>query len=214
MLFFFLLPLPLFLHVASALLNVTIDDMDPAIVYSGTWEPSALHLSWLDYGGMHTVSSDRTASATFTFTGVAVYYLMLRWPYAVSTQLSLDGGLGVVVNLMDPHASTTGDGGSESAAASVVWAATGLSNTMHRLVLTMVLTGNFIVADGFMCAMSTLLPLRTYPSFRIQLHREQRLLSRLVLVLSLLLLSLLLLLLLVRTLPELTRRVGRRVRGS
>jgi hypothetical protein len=66
---FFLLPLPLFLHVASALLNVTIDDTDPAIVYSGTWEPSASHLSGLDYGGTHTLSSDTTASATLTFTG-------------------------------------------------------------------------------------------------------------------------------------------------
>ncbi|KAJ7894328.1 hypothetical protein B0H14DRAFT_3657618 [Mycena olivaceomarginata] len=130
---FLLLPLPLFLHVASALLNVTIDDTDPAIVYSGTWEPSA----------------DSAASATLTFTGVAVYYVVPRWPYAVSTQLSLDGGPGVVVNLTDPHASTTGDGGSESAAASVAWAATGLTNTTHRLVLTMAPTGNVIVADGF-----------------------------------------------------------------
>ncbi|KAJ7863303.1 hypothetical protein B0H14DRAFT_2738722, partial [Mycena olivaceomarginata] len=37
------------------------------------------------------------ASATLTFTGVAVYYVVPRWPYAVSTQLSLDGGPGVVV---------------------------------------------------------------------------------------------------------------------
>ncbi|KAJ7319233.1 hypothetical protein DFH08DRAFT_1034895 [Mycena albidolilacea] len=206
---FFLLPLLLFLHIVSVLLNVTIDDTDPIIIYSGTWEPLALHLSGLNYGGTHTISSDSAASAMLTFTDVAVYYLylMLRWPYAVSTQLSLDGGQGVVVNLTDLHMSTTSAGGSKSAAASVTWATTGLSNTMHRLELTVAPTGNVIVTDRFMCATSPLLPFRTHP---IQLHCEQRLLSCLILLLVLLslLLVLLSLLLLLLTCPSSSSTAG------
>ncbi|KAJ7664595.1 hypothetical protein DFH06DRAFT_1324137 [Mycena polygramma] len=144
-----LLPLPLFFHVANALLNVTIDDTDPLITYQGTWEPSATLLSGLDYGGSHTLSTDPSASATLTFTGVAIYYVVPRWPYTVNTQLSLDGGSPVVVDLTDPSASKTSPGGSESAPYSVAWSREGLSNTTHKLVLTMASTGQFIVADGF-----------------------------------------------------------------
>ncbi|KAJ7190670.1 hypothetical protein GGX14DRAFT_381958, partial [Mycena pura] len=142
----FLLPLPL---LVNALLNVTVDDTDPSIVYRGSWEPSSTHLSGLDYGGSHTVSSDAAANATFAFTGVAVYYLAPRWPYAVNTQLSLDGGPAIIVNLTDPDASTTAAGGSESAQSRVAWSATALPNTTHTLFLTMARGGEFIVADGF-----------------------------------------------------------------
>ncbi|KAJ7732981.1 hypothetical protein B0H16DRAFT_1468276 [Mycena metata] len=144
-----LLTIPSFFHFASALLNVTIDDTDSAIVYQGSWEASSTHLSSLDYGGSHTVSGDSTASATLTFTGVAIYYLCPRWPYAVNTEVTLDGGQSVIINLTDPIASTTAAGGSESAPFSVVWSATGLTNTTHKLVLTMAPTGEFLVADGF-----------------------------------------------------------------
>ncbi|KAJ7465763.1 hypothetical protein B0H11DRAFT_2284733 [Mycena galericulata] len=105
--------------------------------------------SGLDFGGSHSISSDTSGSATFTFTGVAIYYLAPRLPYAVNTELTLDGGQGVIVNLTDPNASPTPPGGSESAESSVAWSATGLSNTSHSLVLTMVPTGEFIIADGF-----------------------------------------------------------------
>jgi len=80
---------------------------------------------------------------------VAVYYVVPRWPYSVNTSLSLDGGSAVVVNLTDPNASTTSEGGSESAQYSVAWSATGLSNTTHKLVLTMAPGGDVIVTDGF-----------------------------------------------------------------
>ncbi|KAJ6477871.1 hypothetical protein C8R47DRAFT_643779 [Mycena vitilis] len=141
--------LSLFFQVASALRNFTIDDNSPLITYRGEWAPSSIHLSGLDYGGSHTVSSDANASATFTFTGVAVFYVAPRWPYTVNTQLSLDGAAPVVVDLTDPIASKTALGGSESALSSVAWSQEDLSNTTHTLVLTMASTGQFIIADGF-----------------------------------------------------------------
>ncbi|KAJ7673998.1 hypothetical protein DFH06DRAFT_752458 [Mycena polygramma] len=146
MLLFFLLPLPALLQVVDALLNVTVDDVSPMISYSGIWEPSSSHLSGLDLGGSHTLSSDSSASATFLFTGVAVYYLSPRWPYDVSTRLSLDGAPSVLVNLTDPSTSPSPPGGSESALSSAVWSATGLANTSHTLIATY---GNYIIVDGF-----------------------------------------------------------------
>ncbi|KAJ7478709.1 hypothetical protein B0H11DRAFT_1282009 [Mycena galericulata] len=145
-LFFILFSLPL-LAVADTLSNVTIDDTSPLIKYLGTWEPSSSHLSGLDYGGSHTLSSDAAGSATLIFTGVAVYYLSPRWPYAVSSRLNIDGGPSTLVNLTDPNASPTPAGGSESAPYSVAWSATNLANTSHTVLVTY---GNYIIVDGFM----------------------------------------------------------------
>ncbi|KAJ7511364.1 hypothetical protein B0H11DRAFT_1700578 [Mycena galericulata] len=138
----------LLFHVAHALLNVSVDDGDLSVItYQGTWELGSP--SNLDFGGNHRYSTDAAASATFTFTGVAVFYLAPRWPSAVSTQLSLDGGQTVVVNLTDPTVATTG-GGLESAGWSVAWADTGLENTTHRLLMNRAPGGEFTVVDGFL----------------------------------------------------------------
>ncbi|KAF8158628.1 hypothetical protein K438DRAFT_1620396, partial [Mycena galopus ATCC 62051] len=148
MLLFFLLPLSAVLQVVDAL-NVSIDDTNMSMItYKGVWEASSAHLSGLDYGGSHTLSSDPTASATFIFIGVAVYYLSPLWPYYVSTRLSIDGGQSVLVNLTDPYTSSSPPGGSESAESSVRWSAINLANTSHTVVATY---GNYIVVDGFMC---------------------------------------------------------------
>ncbi|KAF7324483.1 hypothetical protein MKEN_00489000 [Mycena kentingensis (nom. inval.)] len=145
-----LLPLSLLATLASAFSNITIDDTDSQIVYSGLWDPSSTHRSSLDYGGSHTFSSDPTASATFKFTGVAVYFLAPLWPYSVTTQISLNGGVAEVLNLTDPLASTTSTGGSESALSAPVWSKTGLKNTSHTVVVSMGPAKDGIVVDGFM----------------------------------------------------------------
>jgi hypothetical protein len=48
---------------------ISVDDNDPSIVYTGSWDPDSEHPSGLDFGGSHTLSADTTATATFTFTG-------------------------------------------------------------------------------------------------------------------------------------------------
>ncbi|KAJ7451227.1 hypothetical protein B0H11DRAFT_1742835, partial [Mycena galericulata] len=102
-----------------------------------------------DFGGSHRFSTDAAANATFTFTGVAIFYLGPRWPYAVTTQLSLDGRQIGVANLTDPTVATM-VGGFESADWSVLWADTGLENTTHILLLNKAPAGNYTVVDGFM----------------------------------------------------------------
>jgi len=137
----------IFVHDAVvAQSNITVDDSAKSIVYSAGWGLSAP--SPLDYGGSHHLSGDQSAFATFTFTGVAVYYLSPKWPYSVNTQLSLDGGPGEVVDLVD-HSSPTTGGGAETVAYSAVWGKTGLANTQHQLVASMAPGGQFVVVDGF-----------------------------------------------------------------
>ncbi|KAF7303935.1 hypothetical protein MIND_00624100 [Mycena indigotica] len=146
----YLLPLSLLAMVVNGLVNVTVDDIDTtSIVYRGLWDLSTDHKSNLDFGGSHTYSSDLSATATLTFTGVSVYFLAPRWPYSVNTHVALDNGPGFTINLTDPFASTTSPGGSESAQWSVAWSATGLANVLHTLVVSIAPTGEGIV-DGFM----------------------------------------------------------------
>jgi hypothetical protein len=54
--------------------NVTIDDTDLSILYSGDWNTSADDTqNGLDYGGSHHVSNDPDATATWNFTGQLEY---------------------------------------------------------------------------------------------------------------------------------------------
>jgi len=129
-----------------AMTNITVDDMASSIVYSGSWGISAP--SKLDYGGSHHLSTDESAIATFTFTGVAVYYMSPKWPYPVNTELSVDGGPGQVVDLQDYSRPAT-SGGPETVGYSVVWRMTGLANSQHQLVASMAPGGLFVEADGF-----------------------------------------------------------------
>ncbi|KAJ7288854.1 hypothetical protein C8J57DRAFT_522551, partial [Mycena rebaudengoi] len=158
-----LLPLPLFIQLVSALVNVTIDDSSSLITYAGNWEPPSTHLSSLDYGGSHTVTSAPGSSATLKFTGVAIYYLSPRWPYPVNTELTLDGGAGVVVNLTDPLASPTSRG-SASATYSVLWSTTGLTDTEHNLVISLAKNAQYAIVDGFIYTVTSGSPSSPAPS--------------------------------------------------
>ncbi|KAJ7333292.1 hypothetical protein DFH08DRAFT_880997 [Mycena albidolilacea] len=132
--------------INAVLKNLTVDDTDTrTITYLGAWES---YNSGLDFGGSHRLSSDAAANATFEFVGTAVYYVSPRWPYMVTSRISIDGGAAVSVNLTDPNASPTPIGGSESAMYSVVWSATNLANKSHKILVTY---ENYIVVDGFLC---------------------------------------------------------------
>ncbi|SJL17429.1 uncharacterized protein ARMOST_20979 [Armillaria ostoyae] len=128
--------------------NVTIDDTDPIISYTGNWDASNSHTSALDFNGSHALSSDPFASATLTFTGTAVYFLSPRWPYLVNSTVALDGEGAAFVNLTDPEAKGT-DGGPESERYAVHWSRTGLDNKTHEVVVSMAAAGQWIVLDGF-----------------------------------------------------------------
>ncbi|KAF9037866.1 hypothetical protein BDZ89DRAFT_433189 [Hymenopellis radicata] len=119
-----------------ALENITIDSENFDMVeYNGDISRWGKIMSPLDYGGSHRMSSFSDAAATFTFTGVAVYYISTLWPYSVNTTVTLDGQDPEQLNLTDPLASSS-DGGSASSSYAVHWGRTGLANTTHKLVLS------------------------------------------------------------------------------
>ncbi|KIM38675.1 hypothetical protein M413DRAFT_447636 [Hebeloma cylindrosporum] len=136
----------LFLRV-RAQRNVTLDDQDLAIVYApaGAWSRSADNS--LDYGGAHMLTQNPAATATFNFTGVAIYFLSPKWPYAVTTAVSLDSGPITLIDLVD-HSRPNAGQGPETVQSQVVWSATGLTNTRHTLVISVGQGQPFGIVDG------------------------------------------------------------------
>ncbi|KAJ7073806.1 hypothetical protein C8F01DRAFT_3123 [Mycena amicta] len=123
----------LFLCTAAALQhNITVDDTDSAITYDGpgwtSYNPQ--NSSFNSYNGtLHSTcagqSSSPNSTATFHFTGVAIYFM--AWPCSAFnyTTIILDGGEPVTV-YTDPDDLTTDR--------PVLWSATGLSNGPHTIV--------------------------------------------------------------------------------
>ncbi|KAJ6591281.1 hypothetical protein DFH09DRAFT_197632 [Mycena vulgaris] len=117
--------------------NITVDDTDPAISYAGSgWKffsvsdsESAAQFTGLEYNGtVHRTcgSQSPTGTATFKFTGVAIYYsawFCLGWNF---TTITLDGGDPIVVPTTASHDSSDFN--------HAVWAMTGLSNSPHTIV--------------------------------------------------------------------------------
>ncbi|KAJ3501497.1 hypothetical protein NLJ89_g9311 [Agrocybe chaxingu] len=80
--------------------NVTIDDTSSLISYT----PDA---SWLlivgdmSAGGSHRLAMSSSAFATITYTFASFYFMSPKWPYRVSTQLTLDGQQTRILILQD-----------------------------------------------------------------------------------------------------------------
>jgi hypothetical protein len=81
-----------------------------------------------------------------------VYYLSPKWPYTVNSYVSLDGGAAVLVDMTGPAQNSPN--GQETIQSAPLWSATGLSNGIHKVVVTIGPSG-FAVVDGFMCAISS-----------------------------------------------------------
>ncbi|KAF8194559.1 hypothetical protein BJ912DRAFT_176288 [Pholiota molesta] len=137
---------------ARALKNTTVDDQDPAIVYAPAASWARINDSStvvFDSGGNHMLTSDPAANATFTFTGVAIYFLSARWPYAVNTAVTLDNGTAVLLDLVDhTRADTPGGGGPATVKAQVVARAVGLRNGTHTLTVSVGAGQTFALVDA------------------------------------------------------------------
>ncbi|EAU82559.2 hypothetical protein CC1G_12139 [Coprinopsis cinerea okayama7 len=139
---------PLYFVVAQVAVNVTIDDDSPRISYQ---PPDAWFMSensTLDHGYAHMLTQTPNSTATFNFTGVAIYFLSPLWPYHVTTALSLDSGPTILVDLIDRSRPETGGGGPETVQSHVVWAAEDLNNTQHTLVMSIGDQEPFGIVDG------------------------------------------------------------------
>jgi len=129
--------------------NTTIDDSDPSIQYNGLWAPDVDYTSALDYGGSHRVGEAANATATFSFTGIAIYYWAPLWPYPVNTMLTVDNNITLTVDLQDPSVPVTEVyGGEETAQSSVRAVFKGLSDGEHTLVASMAPGGRYVIMDA------------------------------------------------------------------
>ncbi|TFK23584.1 hypothetical protein FA15DRAFT_670400 [Coprinopsis marcescibilis] len=137
-----------FVYSATALRNVTVDDDSERIAYRppGAWFMSDNHT--LDHGYAHMLTQTPNASATFNFTGVAIYFLSPLWPYLVTTAISLDSGPVTLVNLVDRSRPDTGGFGEETVQSRVIWSAINLNNTQHTLRMSVGASQPFAVVDG------------------------------------------------------------------
>ncbi|KAF5344277.1 hypothetical protein D9758_012342 [Tetrapyrgos nigripes] len=127
---------------SGSLQNVTVQESDPQIVYAGKgWNLNDPHP--LYNGGNHASSTDVTASATFNFTGVAVYYHSSLWPFRVTTVLQLDDEPEEVLDLYD-H-SVPNSPGLPTVESIVRWGRASLTDGQHTLKIT---TGSNALVDA------------------------------------------------------------------
>ncbi|KAF8886946.1 hypothetical protein BD779DRAFT_542299 [Infundibulicybe gibba] len=129
--------------------NISIDDPSPSISYTpiASWGKTAP--TSLDEGGSHMLTTDPGATATFSFTGVRVYFMSPLWPYTVTTALTLDNGPIILLNLTDPNQPAT-DGGPETAQSRVVWGSDELENKQHKFVVSVGQGQQFAIVDTLM----------------------------------------------------------------
>ncbi|KAF9445835.1 hypothetical protein P691DRAFT_777289 [Macrolepiota fuliginosa MF-IS2] len=133
---------------AVAQTNTTVDDSDTIkIQYTGSWNIQVPSSPNLDVGGNHHLADADTdgQQANFTFTGIAVYFMSPLWPYFVSTQLQLDSGSLIHLNLTNPNGGT---GGSENVQSAVVWGSGPLPNGVHTLLVSKIPGDSFAVVDA------------------------------------------------------------------
>ncbi|KIM22807.1 hypothetical protein M408DRAFT_28449 [Serendipita vermifera MAFF 305830] len=129
--------------VAQKLTNHSIDDTDPMISYTGSWDPP--YTSTIDYGGTHALGTKADSKAIFTFVGVGVYFVAPMLPHPLDCWIQLDGQPPEYVNMTHPRLSVV---------STILWSAAELGNKRHELVITSG-TAGYVYVDGFMYTSSS-----------------------------------------------------------
>ena len=156
-------------HVAFAFHNVSIDDSDASVVYSGSWN-AVLPNSGMAANGTYKVAMDDSqAYATVKFTGevsfvfcivfratyhafcvgVAIYYLSQKWPFHVTTNITLDGGRAVLLDLQEYREISTIPE-EDYGQAMVIASATGLENREHTVRVSVGIGEQYAVINKLM----------------------------------------------------------------
>lgn len=155
------------LPLSEALVNITIDDQDPRISYV---PPSSWFLDEginSDYGNEHMRTEDPNAYATVTLKCtlnfslwfgctlvdisivVSFYVLASKWPYSVTTDIQIDGGIHVLVDMRDYDSDDVGSGLS-TVPYSVVASWIGTTSAEHTLRISVPENGGYAIVDGLM----------------------------------------------------------------
>ncbi|KAJ7280399.1 hypothetical protein C8J57DRAFT_1058317 [Mycena rebaudengoi] len=137
--------------VLASAKDITVDDTDASIVYSPGWGENTAEFA---YGGTHAVTQTVGATATFKFTGVAIYYIAPLWNFQVTTYVKLDDRDPVLVDMTDPNPPLDIPSNWMSKMSSAIWSATGLAFQSHTLVVSYSPLGNYGILDGLRCVTS------------------------------------------------------------
>ncbi|KAF6757512.1 hypothetical protein DFP72DRAFT_1065807 [Ephemerocybe angulata] len=141
--------------------NVTIDDSNTSVTFSGNWAQTLPGYDKSFNGTYKTAKTDPSAYAEFKFTGTAVYFISPRWPFPVSTRLTLDPGSPdarpLVLSLEDYKTRTVDPNFS---LAMVLAGATGLENKEHTVRVDGGDNATYALFDAFMEINNTQLHLR------------------------------------------------------
>ncbi|KIJ98498.1 hypothetical protein K443DRAFT_680696 [Laccaria amethystina LaAM-08-1] len=133
-------------HVALALHNVPIDDSDASVVYSGNWNIVLPGHGKAVNHTYKTAKDDSQAYATVKFTGVAVYYMSQKWPFHVTTDITLDDGPAVLLDLQE-YGKTGRIPEEDSGQAIFIASATGLENREHTVRISVGTGEQYAVMD-------------------------------------------------------------------
>lgn len=93
------------------------------------------------------LTGNSAATATFTFTGVAIYFMSPLWPYVVNTAVSLDSSPPILIDLID-HSKPNVGVGPETVQSKVVWGDAGLPNSQHTFVVSVGAGQPYAVVDA------------------------------------------------------------------
>ncbi|THV06956.1 hypothetical protein K435DRAFT_417542 [Dendrothele bispora CBS 962.96] len=133
-------------HVLCTLVNTTLEETSPQIVYHGnSWVKS--EAGPLYHGGFHDQTEDLSASAVFNFTGVAIYYYSSLWPFNVTTVLTLDGNDTETLNFTAVTSPQEPNGNPVTENSTIRWSRSNLKDGPHSLVMS---PGNFVLVDAIM----------------------------------------------------------------
>ncbi|KAF5370396.1 hypothetical protein D9758_006982 [Tetrapyrgos nigripes] len=84
---------PTLVSAQGGLRNITVDDSDPSITYSGSWATTNSDLA--GNGSVH-FTNDEKAEIKFSFTGIAFYYLSPTYPFPMEAILSITTSTGQI----------------------------------------------------------------------------------------------------------------------
>ena len=93
-----------------------------------------------------------SADSAVSRAGTAIYYWAPLWPSRVTTALALDGAAPVLVDMRDTSQPLDREGG-ETVQSAPLWAATGLDDTLHTLVISVGVGEGIAVVDQLECVL-------------------------------------------------------------
>ncbi|KDR84532.1 hypothetical protein GALMADRAFT_151392 [Galerina marginata CBS 339.88] len=131
-----------------ALQNITVHASDSRISYF----PSESWTKVEDFAGPRMSTRDRSAFATFMFTGVAIYFMSPRWPASGSSAVTITIDNGDTVLPLSQFSAPGRD--QDIFNSRVIAQATGLLDTTHTVRVS-VGAGQVTILDGFLFTTTT-----------------------------------------------------------